>query len=88
MFWDDEADPSVEVPIGDFFGAGWISRKYDPYELVVVYVLIYFYSPIGQIIPLMLKIENNFGGYNFYARLLDVEHSLVVNPKREKGDAK
>src|SRR5262245_48460302 len=23
MFWDDEATPSVETPLGDFFGAGW-----------------------------------------------------------------
>jgi len=23
MYWDDEKDPSVEVPLGDFFGMGW-----------------------------------------------------------------
>jgi hypothetical protein len=23
MYWDGEATPSVEVPVGDFFGAGW-----------------------------------------------------------------
>lgn len=23
MYWDDEKDPSVEVPVGDFFGMGW-----------------------------------------------------------------
>ncbi len=23
MYWDDEATPSVEVPLGDFFGMGW-----------------------------------------------------------------
>jgi hypothetical protein len=23
MFWDGEKDPSVEVPVGDFFGMGW-----------------------------------------------------------------
>jgi hypothetical protein len=23
MYWDDETTPSVEVPVGDFFGAGW-----------------------------------------------------------------
>src|SRR6201990_64686 len=23
FYWDDEKDPSVEVPVGDFFGAGW-----------------------------------------------------------------
>jgi len=23
MYWDDEAEPSVEVPVGDFFAEGW-----------------------------------------------------------------
>lgn len=23
MYWDDEKEPSVEVPVGDFFGMGW-----------------------------------------------------------------
>jgi len=23
FYWDDETDPSVEVPVGDFFAAGW-----------------------------------------------------------------
>lgn len=27
MFWDDETDPSVEVPIGDFFGMGHAQCK-------------------------------------------------------------
>jgi hypothetical protein len=26
MFWDDEPTPSVEVPLGDFFGMGWCER--------------------------------------------------------------
>src|SRR5262249_12420139 len=26
MYWDAEAMPSVETPIGDFFGAGWTER--------------------------------------------------------------
>jgi hypothetical protein len=28
MYWDGEADPSVESPIGDFFGQGW-GEKYN-----------------------------------------------------------
>jgi hypothetical protein len=23
MYWDDEPQPSVEVPVGDFFAMGW-----------------------------------------------------------------
>ena len=26
MFWDGEAAPSVEAPLGDFFGQGWGER--------------------------------------------------------------
>jgi hypothetical protein len=33
---------------------------------------------------LMLKIENNFGGYNFYARVLDRKKSLVFSPLKNK----
>ena len=32
---------------------------------------------------LMLKIENNYGGYNFYARVLDPTHSLVFSPVKK-----
>jgi hypothetical protein len=27
MYWDDEAEPSVEVPLGDFFCNGWCERS-------------------------------------------------------------
>lgn len=28
IYWDDEAEPSVECPVGDFFGMGW--NEYSP----------------------------------------------------------
>jgi len=28
FYWDDEKEPSVEVPVGDFFGAGWGSYSH------------------------------------------------------------
>jgi hypothetical protein len=28
IYWDDETEPSVECPVGDFFGMGW--NKYSP----------------------------------------------------------
>jgi hypothetical protein len=31
---------------------------------------------------LLLKLENNFGGYAFYARLIDTEKSLVVSAEQ------
>jgi hypothetical protein len=34
IYWDDEAEPSVEVPVGDFFAMGW--GKYAPvYSLAI-----------------------------------------------------
>ena len=29
IYWDDETSPSVEVPVGDFFAAGW-GRGFEP----------------------------------------------------------
>lgn len=32
MYWDEEEDPSVEVPLGDFFGSGFAYKQYTtPY---------------------------------------------------------
>ncbi|MCS6973181.1 MAG: DUF2961 domain-containing protein [Cyclobacteriaceae bacterium] len=36
MYWDDEKEPSVEVPVGDFFGMGW--GKYAPLNSLAVAV--------------------------------------------------
>jgi len=36
FYWDDEKEPSVEVPVGDFFGMGW--GKYSPLNSLAVAV--------------------------------------------------
>jgi hypothetical protein len=36
MYWDGEKDPSVEVPVGDFFAMGW--GKYSPVTSLAVCV--------------------------------------------------
>ncbi|RRO18688.1 DUF2961 domain-containing protein [Saccharopolyspora rhizosphaerae] len=36
MFWDDEEQPSVEVPLGDFFCNGWAELALVDSEVVVV----------------------------------------------------
>src|SRR5204863_2766130 len=28
FYWDDEREPSIEAPVGDFFGAGWGSYSH------------------------------------------------------------
>jgi hypothetical protein len=41
MYWDDEDDPSVDVPLGDFFGNGW------PGELALVNSELIVVAPAG-----------------------------------------
>jgi hypothetical protein len=36
FYWDDETTPSIEVPVGDFFGMGW--GKYSPLQSLPVCV--------------------------------------------------
>jgi hypothetical protein len=36
FYWDDEPTPSVEVPVGDFFGMGW--GQYSPLQSLAVCV--------------------------------------------------
>ncbi|MFI5185219.1 MAG: glycoside hydrolase family 172 protein [Chitinophagales bacterium] len=36
FYWDDEKEPSVEVPVGDFFGAGWGSYSHVNSLMVAV----------------------------------------------------
>jgi Protein of unknown function (DUF2961) len=36
FYWDDESTPSVEVPVGDFFGMGW--GQYSPLQSLAVCV--------------------------------------------------
>ncbi len=36
IYWDDEKEPSVEVPVGDFFGMGW--GKYAPLQSLAICV--------------------------------------------------
>jgi hypothetical protein len=36
MYWDDEKDPSVEAPVGDFFAMGW--GKYAPITSLAICV--------------------------------------------------
>jgi hypothetical protein len=36
FYWDDETTPSIEVPVGDFFGMGW--GQYSPLQSLAVCV--------------------------------------------------
>src|SRR5690349_3603776 len=36
FYWDDEKEPSVETPVGDFFGAGWGSYAHLNSQAVTI----------------------------------------------------
>src|SRR5674476_445762 len=39
IYWDDEKDPSVECPVGDFFGMGW--GEYAPLQSLAICAVSY-----------------------------------------------
>ena len=47
MYWDDEKEPSVEVPIADFFGLGHCAKRYFTSLLITVNPGIYFEGSPG-----------------------------------------
>ena len=60
FYWDDETTPSVEVPVGDFFGMGW--GQYAP-------AISWPLRKSGQRIQLLLadaiqkKMQDHYGEY-------------------------
>jgi hypothetical protein len=46
MYWDDEAEPSVSVPLGDFFGNGFDKRHYASLPMGVSSGGFYCYIPM------------------------------------------
>jgi hypothetical protein len=68
MFWDEEAEPSVEVPLGDFFCNGFASRALVSSEPIVVAptggMNSYFPLPFRQ--HARIEIQSEHGG--------DLEH--------------
>jgi len=46
MYWDNEKDPSVEVPVGDFFGTGFEYRHYSSEYLGMTSGGYYCYFPM------------------------------------------
>ncbi len=127
MYWDNEENPSVEVPVGDFFGTGFEYKHYIAEYLGMSSGGYYCYFPMpfnkkacievvnetGQEIyafyyhidyqkleesldhdeivlklnkgwnSLLLKIENNFGGYAFFARILDINNDLKIRTDKK-----
>ena len=68
MFWDDEEYPSVEVPIGDFFGCGYTYKHYTAQYLGMSSGGYYCYFPMPFNEGARIEVVNETGQevYAFY----------------------
>lgn len=68
MFWDDELNPSVEVPIGDFFGTGFEYKHYHSQFFGMTSGGYFCYLPMPFNRRARIEIENQTGQelYAFY----------------------
>jgi hypothetical protein len=71
MYWDDEEKPSVEVPVGDFFGNGFNYRHYTSQYLGMTsggYVC-YFPMPFEESARIEISNETNQEVYALYYQI-------------------
>ncbi len=71
MYWDDETEPSVNVPFGDFFGCGFEYRQYISQYLGMTsggYVC-YFPMPFEKSARIQIVNETNQEVYAFYYQI-------------------
>ncbi len=54
IYWDDEKEPSVEVPVGDFFGIGW--GEFAPLNSLAITV-----NPGSSFNALPEEVQNHHG---------------------------
>ena len=71
MYWDGEAEPSVEVPVGDFFGSAFMYRHHTP-ELIGMSsggYYCYFPMPFGKRARIEVVNETGEEIYAFYYQI-------------------
>lgn len=70
IYWDDETEPSVECPVGDFFGMGW--NEYSPINSLPVTVNpgsafnCYWVMPFRKKCKITMTNINDADGMNLY----------------------
>lgn len=86
MYWDGEQEPSVESPIGDFFGQGW-GEKYNFISLPLAVapkdgnaLNCYFSMPFsnGALITVENQSEKQIDAFYYY---IDYEEHDTISPK-------
>lgn len=78
MYWDDEKFPSVEVPVGDFFGTGFEYRHDAAEFLGMTSGCYYCYFPMPFEKTARIEAVNETGQevFVFYARILEHDRNL------------
>jgi len=78
MYWDDETEPSVAVPLGDFFGNGFDKRHYSALPMGVSSGGFYCYLPMPFERRARIVVENGTGieidAFYYQIGLVAVEH--------------
>jgi len=77
MYWDDETEPSVAVPLGDFFGNGFDKRHYSSLPMGVSSGGFYCYLPMPFRSRARIVVENGTGieidAFYYQIGLLEVD---------------
>jgi len=82
MYWDDEQAPSVEVPVGDFFGTGFEYRHYISRFLGMSSGGYYCYFPMPFNRSARLEVENQTG-QEVYAFYYQIDYQKLETPLPE-----
>ncbi|HSD64803.1 MAG TPA: glycoside hydrolase family 172 protein, partial [Ignavibacteriaceae bacterium] len=79
IYWDDEQDPSVEVPIGDFFGTGFQYKNYISAYTGMSSGGYYSYFPMPFNKSAKIEVENQTG-QDVYAFYYQIDYQKLEKP--------
>jgi hypothetical protein len=81
IYWDEEEDPSIEVPIGDFFGCGFEYRHYSTQYLGMSSGGYYCYFPMPFEDHAKIEIVNETG-QDIIAFYYQIDYQKLEKPIR------
>ncbi len=79
MYWDGEENPSVEVPIGDFFGTGFQYKQYISQFTGMTSGGYYCYFPMPFNKTAKIEVENQTG-QEVYAFYYQIDYQRLEKP--------
>ena len=84
MYWDDETTPSVEVPVGDFFGCGFEYRHHASQYIGMTSGGYYSYFPMPFAKRARIEIVNETG-QEVYAFYFHIGYYELQRPQPNSG---